>query len=246
MRPRVALALVAGLLLSLPACRPPRRPVPAQAPERPARALGTTIQAGAFARVENAARLSARLQDLGLDATYFAAPDGLYKVRFGDFPDRESARRRAEALRREGVLEVYYLVAPEPIALEPGKVPELRERLVARARSFLGVPYLWGGTNGDGFDCSGLVWAVYRLDGLRIPRSSREQWEQGQPVERARLQKGDLLFFATGAKGQVSHVGLYAGGGRFVHASRQGSTIREESLDSPYFRERYLGARSYL
>ncbi|HLO67563.1 MAG TPA: C40 family peptidase, partial [Holophaga sp.] len=186
------------------------------------------------------------LQARGLDAVYFAGGD-FYRVRFGDFPSREAAKARAEALRAAGAIETYYLVAPqEPVfaPAPPGDEAGLRANLVRTARSYLGVPYLWGGTTSKGFDCSGLAMAVYRLNGLMLPRSSRDQYEAGESA--SRLRAGDLVFFATGSGGEASHVGIYIGDGAFVHAPSRGRKISRSSLSDPYWRERYLGGRSYL
>jgi cell wall-associated NlpC family hydrolase len=87
--------------------------------------------------------------------------------------------------------------------------------------------------------------AAYRLNGLDLPRSSAEQYEKGEPVDRGDLEKGDLVFF-SGAGGKINHVGIYAGDGRFVHAPGRGKTVRYDSLDLPYFRDTYRGARSYV
>ena len=87
---------------------------------------------------------------------------------------------------------------------------------------------------------------VYRLNGLDLPRSSGQQWQAGTPVRRGQLVKGDLVFFATAGGRRVSHVGIYAGNGHFLHAPGRGRTIRLSPLSSPYFKSRYLGARSYL
>jgi len=123
----------------------------------------------------------------------------------------------------------------------------LREEMARTAGSFVGVPYLWGGTSAsEGFDCSGLTMAVYQLSGLDLPRSSQQQFETGTPVERDMLRKGDLVFFRTKDPGKVSHVGLYIGDGRFVHAPGQGKRISIESLSTPYYAARYAGARSYI
>lgn len=226
----------------------PTAPRPASTSSAPLARLGFTLQAGAFARVENAARLAERLQREGLDATYFKATDGLHKVRFGDFPTREAARLRAEALVGRGVLEVFFVVAPEPRPLEFPEDPDrLREALARTARTYKGLPYLWGGADpSQGFDCSGLTWTAYRLNGLALPRSSQAQWDAGRAVDGDDLRKGDLVFFATGRSGRVSHVGLYLGGGRFIHAPSQGGRIGEADLDEPYYRSRYLGARRYF
>ena len=120
-------------------------------------------------------------------------------------------------------------------------------RLAATAESFIGVDYSWGGTTSDsGFDCSGLVRAVYQLNGLELPRTSREQWAAGNPVDERSLSKGDLVFFATRGGKKVSHVGIYLGDDRFLHAPSRGNAIQAASLSDGYYRARYLGARSYF
>jgi cell wall-associated NlpC family hydrolase len=88
--------------------------------------------------------------------------------------------------------------------------------------------------------------AVYQLNGLNLPRSSRKQFKLGNAVNRDELAKADLVFFATSGGKGVSHVGVYAGGDSFIHAPRRGKTIRVDSLSNRYFAARYAGARSYL
>jgi cell wall-associated NlpC family hydrolase len=211
---------------------------------------GYTIQAGAFTVVENAARLTESLRREGIDAYYFVYGKGLYKVRFGNFPSREAARREASRLRSAGVIEEFYIVSPQDYAAARGDVrgsAYLREEIVRTAESFIGVPYLYGGSSPDeGFDCSGLTMAVYDLNGLRLPRSSREQYGTGDPVPRRELTKGDLVFFSTKMDGKVSHVGVYIGDGRFIHAPGQGRKITVDALSSRYFERRYVGARTYI
>lgn len=237
----LALALLAACRRPAPA---PRSPAPAAAAAL--QRLGFTIQAGAFAKPENAARLAERLREAGLEATHFPGKDGLYRVRFGDFPTREVARKRAEILKADGLLEVYYLVAPEFVRSEPLPVG-LRAELVKTAESYLGVPYLWGGTSAEtGFDCSGLTQAVYRLHGLRLPRSSREQHQAGTPVDLDGAKPGDLLFFAAGGRGKVSHVALYVGNEMFIHAPGEGKPIRRDTLAGNGLGRQLVGARSFL
>jgi len=216
--------------------------------------LGFTLQAGAFARVENAARFSEALQAQGLEAAYYASGDGLYRVRFGDFGTREKARSRGEALKSAGVIEAFWVVAPDgsapgaggPVRLRPSDERGLRASLVESARGYLGVPYLFGGTTDRGFDCSGLTGAVYRLNGLRLPRSSQAQFDAGSPVDLDSARPGDLLFFATGGGGRISHVGLYVGEGAFIHAPRPGQGIRQDGLSDRYFQKAFVGVRTYL
>jgi cell wall-associated NlpC family hydrolase len=209
--------------------------------------LGYTIQVGAFSQVDNAARLSEALQAQGLEATYYVSAQGLYRVRFGDFPTKDAARIKAETLRDAGVIREFYLVAPEAtIQARPRGEVGLRADLVETAQSYLGVPYLWGGTSAQGFDCSGLTMSVYRLNGLQLPRSSRDQFEAGTPVTVDELREGDLLFFATGGAGRVSHVGMYVGDGTFIHAPSRGKSICKAQLSEGYYRKTFLGARTYL
>lgn len=251
-------APVAVALLALAACSRAPRPVAAPAPSRPAvRALprlGFTLQAGAFAKVENAARFAQALQAQGLEAAYYGSEDGLYRVRFGDFATKEKARARGESLKAAGVIEAFWVVAPGGSA--PGAAgrfqahPEdergLRASLVDAARGYLGVPYLFGGTTEKGFDCSGLTGAVYRLNGLKLPRSSQAQFEAGRAVDLDDARAGDLLFFATNGGGRVSHVALYLGDGAFIHAPRPGQGIRQDRLADRYYQRAFVGARSYL
>ena len=119
--------------------------------------------------------------------------------------------------------------------------------VLMRAISLVGTPYRYGGdTPAGGFDCSGLVNYVYRdmLD-LRLPRTSRALAEyQGPRIETDRLAPADLVFFGT--RDAVSHVGIYVGEGRFVHAPSTGGTVRLDRLDGPYWRTHYTGARRVL
>lgn len=240
-----------------PAVRPAAPPQPPQpkisqtktAETKALPRLGYTIQAGAFANVENAARLARSLQEKGLDAIYFVARQGLYKVRFGNFPAKEQARTRAEEIRKAGIIEEFYVVSPEEYTVSQREArgeAYLREELVQSARSFLGVPYLWGGASAEtGFDCSGLTMTVYQLNGLDLPRTSRDQFGSGTPVDRSSLAKGDLIFFGD-AGDKISHVGIYAGNGLFIHAPGRGKKIRTDPLAMEYFSRAFIGARSYL
>ena len=125
--------------------------------------------------------------------------------------------------------------------------PAASNAVLMRAISLVGTPYRYGGNTPEGgFDCSGLVNYVYRdmLD-LRLPRTSRDlaAW-QGPRIALDRLTAADLVFF--GSSGQVSHVGIYVGEGRFVHAPTSGGTVRLDRLDGPYWRDHYSGAKRVL
>jgi len=213
--------------------------------------LGYSVQVGAFANLDNAVRLSEALERYGLDAYYFVHETGLYKVRFGDFPTKEAARRKAEYVRAAGIIDEYWIVSPADYAVRKqrkygGRI-DLRSEIVGTAKRFIGTPYRWGGTSPDeGFDCSGLTMVVYQLNGLKLPRSSRQQYGAGIPIGRNELLQGDLVFFATSGGRRISHVGIYVGKGRFIHAPGRGKKIRTSLLSKRYYKTRYMGARSYL
>lgn len=210
--------------------------------------MGFSIQAGAFSSAVNASRLTESLRKRGLDAYYFVYKAGLYKVRFGNFPSGPTARRKAEDLVEAGILRDFYIVDPKeyPVNQEGRGPDDIRREIVRTARGFIGVPYLWGGNSQDGLDCSGFTMAVYRLIGYALPRSSGEQFETGSFKAREDLREGDLVFFTTGPKGKVSHVGVFLGEGRFIHAPGRGKTICTASLSNGYFQKRYAGARRYF
>lgn len=113
--------------------------------------------------------------------------------------------------------------------------------IVATSKKYIGVPYLWGGTSTDGFDCSGYVQYVFNENGITLPRTSREQYTAGYSVSRSDLKSGDLVFFNTSGNG-VSHVGIYLGNGQFIHASSSRGVVIA-SLDGSYWSSRYLGAQ---
>lgn len=112
--------------------------------------------------------------------------------------------------------------------------------LVGNALSLTGVPYVFGGTSKSGFDCSGYTQYVFKGSGVSLPRTSSAQFNVGTEVKKDQLQAGDLVFFTTYSKGP-SHVGIYIGSGKFVHASNSG--VRTTSLNDSYYASRYVGAR---
>lgn len=113
--------------------------------------------------------------------------------------------------------------------------------VVNNALSLQGIPYVWGGTSRKGFDCSGFTQYVFAGSKISLPRTAAEQYNIGTSVNRQQLQPGDLVFFSTYQSG-ASHVGIYIGGGNFIHASTSGG-VRITSLNDSYYKTRYLGAR---
>jgi cell wall-associated NlpC family hydrolase len=121
---------------------------------------------------------------------------------------------------------------------------EFRDRIGERAAMVamqqVGVPYRYGGSTPSGFDCSGLVHYSYANVGKAIPRTTAAQWASFVPVDDRQLRAGDLLFFSI--SGKMSHVGLYVGGGRFVHAPSTGRAVSLEDLGSDYYRKAFIRA----
>jgi cell wall-associated NlpC family hydrolase len=125
-----------------------------------------------------------------------------------------------------------------------GSVESRGDDVVKIASNYLGVPYRTGGESTHGVDCSGLACVVYRSVGIKLPRTSDDQARVGAPVSRDDLEPGDLVFFGYGSN--VSHVGIYAGDGNFIHASDRARSVRFDRLDNKYFRKRYVTARRVL
>lgn len=230
-----------------PAMSPPAAATPSpHRPESRLPAIQFTIQVGAFSTPGRAARYAEHLQSAGLDAYFFIDEDGLSKVRFERFETKETAYDRAAGIRAQGLIDDFFIVHPRPESANLDPLAALQESLVKTACRFIGTAYRWGGTSRrDGFDCSGLTMTVYRLNGLELPRSAYGQYRAGTPVSREALRAGDLVFFATGRGKSISHVGIYSGQGRFIHAPGRGKSIRSASLSNSYFKSRYKGARRY-
>ena len=126
--------------------------------------------------------------------------------------------------------------APTQQAASPSS-PHAGARAAAHALKMLGKPYRYGGASPSrGFDCSGLVQYSYRQAGVKLPHNTQAQRRLSDPVRRAELQRGDLIFFDEKG-GDDSHVGIYLGDGTFVHAPSSGKTVRRDRLDAPYWRK---------
>lgn len=226
--------------------------------------LGYTIQVGAFSEVKNAERLAARLQAKGIEAFYFRKDNGIYVVRFGDYPARDKAKKAGQKLVSEKVVDSFFVASPDAVfskaaTADPAitsEKPAPQKKTVAAgdmgaiaartAERFVGIPYRWGGNNVvDGMDCSGFVRAVYNLCGVNIPRTSAEQFRTGDKVGSDDLADGDLVFFGPSAD-TINHVGIYVGNRRFVHAPKRGDDIRVSTLDETYFADRFIGAKRYF
>lgn len=115
-------------------------------------------------------------------------------------------------------------------------------QIVETAKKYLGVPYVWGGTSPSGFDCSGFVYYVLRSCGISVSRTLATMYQQGTPVSKQQLQPGDVVFFQNTYKSGISHVGIYVGDGKFIHAPHSGEVVSYANLYSDYYVNHYYGA----
>ena len=131
----------------------------------------------------------------------------------------------------------------EPVVVYQGRTlpaSSVGQEAAAVAARQIGIPYRYGGSTPRGFDCSGLVHYSYQRAGKAIPRTTAQLWAGTDPVERRDMQVGDLLFFRI--DGKMSHVGMYLGDNRFVHAPSTGKVVSIENLSSDYYRKAFIRA----
>ena len=155
---------------------------------------------------------------------------------------RLAAQARAAAKKQQSAPAT----APAPSSSSGGSSgssappPATHSSVVSIALQYLGVPYVWGGASPSGFDCSGLTMYAYAKVGVYLPHNAAMQYGMGTPVSRSQLAPGDLVFFNG-----LSHVGMYIGGGRFVHAPHTGDVVKISSLSEYWYAATYVGARRY-
>jgi peptidoglycan endopeptidase LytE len=121
----------------------------------------------------------------------------------------------------------------------------LRDKLTLFAKKLMNIPYKFGGNSILGIDCSAYVKKVYGLLGMDLPRTAREQFNEGETIDKGELSIGALVFFKTYAS-FPSHVGIYLGNNLFIHASSKGKKVKVDNLDEPYFVKRFIGAKRLL
>jgi gamma-D-glutamyl-L-lysine dipeptidyl-peptidase len=176
-----------------------------------------------------------------------ARTDRVVKLSYGTrLPVLERSGRSVSVTGPDG--RTLWLPTARVTVVAPGAPSRrpTRAAVVAEARRFLGLPYLWGGTSGFGFDCSGLTHAVYAQLGITIPRDATPQFAEGRGIRTLKgLRRGDLVFFRD-ASGALHHVGIYVGRGRMIHAPRTGQPVQYASITTGLWRREFAGGRRYL
>jgi cell wall-associated NlpC family hydrolase len=145
------------------------------------------------------------------------------------------AQKQAAAEAQQTSVVGASAVTPEGVSVAP---PARFGGVVGVAMQYLGTPYVWGGSSPGGFDCSGFVMYVYSQIGVYLPHHAADQYNYGTPVSRDELEPGDLVFFDG-----LGHVGIYIGGGQFVHSPHTGDVVKISSLDDSWYAATYVGAR---
>lgn len=148
-----------------------------------------------------------------------------------------------EAPPQESIIDRKEFIANYKNYINPDVPLGFREEVLLQVIKYLETPYKYGGNTENGIDCSGFTLQVYeKSTGIKLPRSAREQFAIGEKVERDDLAFGDLVFFNTRRRSNPGHVGIYIGDDQFIHSSTSlGVTI--SSLEEPYYKKRYVGAR---
>jgi cell wall-associated NlpC family hydrolase len=158
----------------------------------------------------------------------------------------EEARRQAELARQARERAATEAAAPPTIvsnptapspAAAPAPPPAAHGDVVSIAMQYLGVPYVWGGASPSGFDCSGFTMYVYAQVGVSLPHNAAAQYGMGSPVSMGQLQAGDLVFFYG-----LGHVGIYIGGGQFIHSPHTGDVVKISSM-SGWYSSNFVGGR---
>jgi cell wall-associated NlpC family hydrolase len=203
--------------------------------------LGVGVVTGSVVNVRSAPETGDVICQLssGVKADIIGTQGGWYKVKYNS---------------KEGFISPdYFEPSEETLSSRSGSAVEASAAvsgnsgsdLVAYAKNYLGVKYVYGGSTPKGFDCSGFTVYVFKHFGISLSRSASAQFKQGVSVSKGDLQPGDLVFFSQGSK-SIGHVGIYVGGGSFIHASSPGDVVKITSLSESYYKARYKGARRFI
>ena len=160
------------------------------------------------------------------------------------YENKDSETEPRFFVRGEAIGEITYVETKQVAMAAPGStyVPVTGNYILAQAQKYIGTPYVYGGYSPEGFDCSGLIYYILTKAGYPAARSAADQYTMGSSVSRKNLKAGDLIFFANTYTSGISHVGVYAGGGKFIHAPNDGGSVCYSSL-SGYWSDHYHGAK---
>lgn len=162
------------------------------------------------------------------------------KIYLEEKVDATSAETYQQVLGRNVEEELKKVAQSDEFAEQP-----TQDKVTIFAKKMLNIPYKFGGTSILGIDCSAYVKKVYGLLGMNLPRTAREQFKEGEAIDRDELSIGDLVFFKTYAS-FPSHVGIYLGNNLFIHASSKGKKVTIDSLETPYYFKRFIGGKRLL
>ena len=160
------------------------------------------------------------------------------------YENEDAASEPQFFVRGEEIGELTFEETKQVAMAAPGStyVPISGNYILAQAQNYIGTPYQFGGYSPEGFDCSGLIYYILDKAGYPANRTAADQYNMGSYVSRDNLKAGDLIFFANTYASGISHVGVYAGGGKFIHAPSDGGSVCYSSL-SGYWSDHYHGAR---
>lgn len=185
--------------------------------------------------------IQSRLNYLGFDC---GAVDGFFGKMTSDGVKAFQSSRHLEPTGIVDAATYLALIGKDMPQVSRDASHTLARRVIQTSMSYIGVPYYFGGTTPNGFDCSGFTRFVFGQAGINLPRTADAQYEVGTPVSYNNLQTGDLVFFTTYAPG-ASHCGIYLGNGLFISATSS-SGIKVSPINDSYWGARYLGARKVL
>ncbi len=189
--------------------------------------------------------------DQGTKVTVLDRNGDWYKLKFpkgtvgwvrGDMLKSVSATQVAKGSKKPTTSRVASNGKPKAPQIAGGSIPSANA-LVKTGYSMLGTRYRYGSMSRSATDCSGFTSQVFKAHGIKLPRTSREQSKVGAPVSKGSLKAGDLVFFHTGRSSRINHVGMYIGGGKFIHASSGKGYVRIDSINDGYYNSKYVTAR---
>ena len=183
-----------------------------------------------------------------LNGLLFSKNQFIIKNRDGTVAKNKKIRHKKNAFFNDLVSEQKRLLAELKKIKSKKKYKYSKNKILSNAKKHLGGKYVWGGTKPTGFDCSGYVQYLYRKEGVTLPRTAYAQSKVGSYVTRDKLQKGDLLFFLTNKKRNIpiTHVGLYLGNDKFIHAASRKKGIIISSLSKSKYNRLYIKAKRII